>query len=387
MPGMSEARPAGPPSAGPPMRVGICGTVFGQVYLEALRRPGLPFRLAGILSRGSDRSRACARRYGVPLFEDPDRFAANVDVACVVVRAGLVGGPGTELAQRLMERGVHVLQEHPLHHDELADCLRHARRHGVGYRLNSFYVHLAPVRRFVATAQRLLRFQPPLYLDAACGLQVAYALLDVLGTVLGRVGPWGFAEPPEVEDVRRLTRSEVPFRSLDGVIGGVPTCLRVQNQLDPRDPDARPHLLHRITLGTEGGNLMLATTHGPVLWSARPEIPSQVRDPGSRLLAEQLTIATDDDPTCVPVGQAEAPSHRVMFGSLWPEAAARALLGFREAILAGEDPLRTGRYHLSLCRIWQDAANRLGPPDLVRNAATPPVPVAELASAAGAGAT
>jgi len=66
------------------------------------------------------------------------------------------------------------------------------------------------------------------------------------------------------------------------------------------------------------------------------------------------------------VGPAAAHSHRTIFTSLWPEGVRVALAGFRRAILEGTDPLERGQYHLALCRMWQDIAARLGPPDLVR---------------------
>lgn len=214
------------------VRAVVCGTRFGQVYLEAFRRPDNPARLVGILANGSERSRECARHYEVPLYTEP-RQLPEVDLACVVVRGGLLGGRGTDLAQKLMARGVSVLQEHPVHHDELAACLRQAWQHGVLYRLNSFYPHVAPVRRFLAAGAELLAAHPPRYVDAACGFQLAYSLLDILGRVLGGVRPWALAGPPEAADAYALTSLDVPFRSLDGVLAGVPMTLRVQNQPTP----------------------------------------------------------------------------------------------------------------------------------------------------------
>jgi len=355
-------------SAGPDrvMRVVVCGTTFGQVYLEAFRDTRLPFRLAGVLAQGSQRSRACADHYGAPLYTDVDELPDDVDIACVVVRGGLLGGRGVELVRRLLERGVHVLQEHPLHHDELAACLRLARARGVVYQLNSFYVHVAPARRFIAAARELLRLQPALYVDAACGFQLAYSLLDVLASMLGGVRPWALADlAPASSELRDLGRAEPPFRSLAGVIAGVPLTLLVQNQLDPSDPDNFAHLMHRVTLGTESGSLMLVNTHGPVVWSPRPRYPRIPRDPAAGPYFAGTGGPGLEEASAVVVGPAVAPRYGEIFTSEWPAAIGRALLRLREAILAGEDPLRRGQHHLALCRLWQDVASRLGPPELL----------------------
>jgi thiazolinyl imide reductase len=348
-------------------RVVVCGTKFGRVYLAAFRSPDFPFELAGILARGSMRSRACARYYDVPLFTHPDQLPADVDIACVVVGAAISGGLGAELAQALMARGIHVLQEHPLHHDELAECLRHAHCHGVTYRLNTHYIHVEPVRRFITAARALFRQQRPLFVDAACAFQVAFTLFDILGQALGGVRPWAFTEPPPQPNL--LTQSgdiEAPFRSLDGMIAGVPLTLRIQQEMDPGDPDNYSHFFHRITFGTEGGNITLVNTHGPMLWCPRPHMPPDLRD---AIALDDSTAEHLNFSSATPLGPAEGPTYREVLGSLWPAAVRRAMLYLRRAILEDEDPRRQGQYYLTLCRLTQDANARCGPLQLRRRTA------------------
>lgn len=357
-------------------RVIVCGTKFGRVYLAAFRDPDFPFELAGILARGSDRSRACARRYGVPLFRESEELPADVDIACVVVGAGINGGPGAELAKALMARGIHVLQEHPLHHDELAECLRQARRHDVVYHLNTHYIHLGPVHNFLAAAHRLFEHQEPLFVDATCAVQVAFPLFDMLGQVLGRVRPWMFSDmPPQPAELRQLSDREAPYRSLDGVIGGTPLTLRVQNQLDPSDPDNHAHILHRVTVGAEGGHLTLVNTHGPVFWSPRPHLPHEAKDV---VALDELAASHFGFPTAEPIGPAQAPSYHDILGSLWPEGVRRALLQLHAAIVDNDDTLQRGQYYLTLCRLWQDATTRLGYPQLMRRAEPTPLDASSL---------
>jgi pyochelin biosynthetic protein PchG len=338
----------------------VCGTKFGRVYLAAFARDDCPFELAGVLGRGSERSRACARHYGVPLYTGPDQVPSEVEAACVVVSAAVNGGRGAELAQALMARGIHVLQEHPLHHDELADCLRTARRQGVLYRLNSHYPYVPPVRRFIDLAQRLLARQQPLFVDAQVAFQVTYTLFDILGRALGAVGPWGFGELADLP--ARLTGVNHPYRSLDGVFAGVPLTLRLQNELTPAEPDNYSHLFHRITIGTEGGHLTLANTHGPVLWSPRPHLAGEM---------ESLVRFEDASATHLDLPSAElmtdtGPSYRDILGTLWPAGTAAAMADFWAAVQRRDDPARDGQYHLALTRVTKDVTQRFGPVRLVR---------------------
>jgi thiazolinyl imide reductase len=349
-------------------RVVVCGTGFGRVYLAALRRAGMPFELVGILARGSARSRACAAHHRVPLYAAPEQLPADVDVACVVVSAGINGGPGAELAQQLMARGIHVLQEHPLHHDELTACLREAHRRGVVYHLNTHYPHVDAARRFAGAARRLGRRQPPLFVDALSSFLVLNPLFEIVGRALGALRPWSFAGAASSPGV---------FRGLDGTIAGVPTTLRVQNQLHAGNRDNGAHLLFRVTLGFEGGNLLLASAHGPVLWSPRPHMPADYRDAVS---IDASSAGELDAPSVSCLGPAEAPSYRRIVAEEWPAATARALLDLRSAILDREDPRRRGQFQLALCRLTAEVTARLGPPDLLWSADPEVLGVEELAA-------
>lgn len=335
------------------MKVVVCGTTFGQFYMAALRGE---FELTGILANGSARSVACAARHGVPLYKDISELPDDIDAACVVVRSGVMGGAGSELARSLLARGVHVLQEQPVHHDDVAACLRAARESGVSYRLGDLYVRLPAVRQFVAAARALLAERPAVYVDAACSIQVAFPLVHILGEALGSVRPWRFQG-----------QAGDPFAFVTGVIGGVPLSLRVHNQVDPTDPDNHIHLLHRITIGTESGSLTLADTHGPVLWSPRLHIPDAVKN------AFDFTGDHLGEPSTTVLGHAQPPSYREILAGHWPAAIAEDLALGR----AGAD----AQYHLTLCRVWQDLTSQLGYPTLRPGQSHRPFPVSALLAA------
>jgi len=344
-------------------RAVVCGTGFGRVYLAGLGAPDSPVELAGIVARGSKRSRACANRWNVPLYLRPEDLPDDIDIACVVVSSAINGGPGAQLAMDLMSRGIHVLQEHPLHAEELAKCLRTASANGVHYRVNTHHVHVEPVRRFVTAAQALLHRQPALFIDAVGSFQVLYTLLDIIGAALGRLRPWGFAPLAEMPPkVRSMTPLDLPYRSLDGVLAGVPTTLRVQNQLDPREPDNHAHLWHRITIGTEGGNLTLVSSSGPVFWSVRPHLP---RTAAGETGFDQLTDPHLSFGSTVAIGPPSAPSWAQVLSGLWPAAVGAAVGLLVDDVAKGADPLTSGQYHLGLCQLTRDITRLLGPVELV----------------------
>lgn len=351
----------------------VCGTNFGRYYLKAFADPETPFELFGILGRGSNRTRACAERYGVPVFTELDQIPKDVDVACVVVGAGVNGGEGAKLAQELMHRGVHVLQEHPLLPTELADCLRTAHQTGVQYHLNTHYVSVEPVRHFIMAARRLAAESRLLFVDAACSIQVAYTLFDILGHALTSLRPWGFAAPPVwPHSLRDMTGGITPpYRSLEGVLNGLPFTLRIQNELDPEEPDNYSHFLHRVIIGSEGGCLTLVDTHGPIAWTPRLHLPTS---------AARLTMIHEapetylDYPAITNTALGYSPTYRDILEKVWPGGVVIALQGLANAIDQKDQTLKRGQYYLAVCELWQHVTRLLGFPTLRTGSFTVPLP-------------
>ncbi|WP_329791364.1 Gfo/Idh/MocA family oxidoreductase [Lentzea sp. DG1S-22] len=361
-----------------PPRVLVCGTSFGRVYLRAVHDDPT-VELAGVLSRGSQASHRYADAYGVPCYRAPDELPDDIDIACVVVRAGVAGGSGAELSQRLMARGIHVVQEHLLHPKELSDCLRVARRHEVRFRVNSFYPHVAAVRRFLLAAQAMRRRQPPLFVDAMAGVQVLYPLLDVIGRAVGGLRPWRFADPvPPPPALDELARVPSPYTHLHGVVGGTPVSLRVQNHIHPADPDNHALLLHRLSLVFESGVLTLADTHGPVLWS--PRMHSE-RDGTGRLIMAGPGTERLQVPGTEPVGEGTGPTFREVFDRVWPDAVRVALGELRADIADEHRSARAGQWALTVAGMWQDLTGRLGEPRFIHLGSPERVDLPELVAA------
>ncbi|MHA6630319.1 Gfo/Idh/MocA family oxidoreductase [Pseudonocardia sichuanensis] len=344
-----------------PWRIVVAGTNFGRVHARGVRSAPAEFTLAGILSRGSDRSAREAAALRVPHLTCADEVPDDVDAVCVAVGSAVSGGRGTELACALLERGIAVLAEHPMHPDELTQCLRTARRHRTGFRLTTHYPHVRPVRTFLDAASRLRARQAPLFVDAATPVHVLQPFLDVLGRALGGVRPWAFGDPaPDDPELTALTGRDAPLRTVAAVVAGVPVTLRVHNELHPGDRDNHALLWHRIAIGTEGGVLTLADTHGPVLWSPRFH---STRDADHRLVLDGPGLAHPSTSVAAPAGTlAEA------VATLWPDAVVHALRGLRTAVEQGVDPLRDGQRDLTVARMWTDLVTRLGPPRSIRPA-------------------
>lgn len=343
------------------MQAVVCGTAFGRFYLRALaRHPDI--ELVGILSRGSEASARYAQEMHIAHYHSVEALPETITLACVVVRAGVSGGSGAEIACALLRRGIHVLQEHPLHPDELALCLRTAHQHRVRYDVNAFYPHVRAVMRFLQAAALLRKSQPIVYLEGACGAQILYPWLDMAARALGRVQPCRLAlsQPAQTG----------PYTCLQGDIGGVPVTLRVQNQIHPGDADNHALLLHRMTLVAESGVLTLADTHGPALW--HPRLHTH-RDATHRLVLEGLGTERLAALSSTILPGSEPDTFRSVFDTHWPQAINRALGMFIASI--GNPALAQcqSAWALGVTTCWHQISTVLGPPTFIEPSEPPVV--------------
>ncbi|WP_217550676.1 bifunctional Gfo/Idh/MocA family oxidoreductase/class I SAM-dependent methyltransferase [Pantoea sp. GbtcB22] len=336
-----------------PLKVLVCGSTFGQFWLSALQHHPQRFVIAGMLASGSARSVDCANRYDIPLYTNPASLPDDIDIACVVLRAAVMGGAGSELAQQLMVKGIHVIQEQPVHHDEVVANLRIARQYGVQYRVGNLYPHLPAVHQFIQASERLLRRQKPQFIDAACASQVAFPLIAMLAEALDTTRPWQFIAQPQ--------QAGAPFQSVQGSIGGIPLTLNVHNEVDPEDPDNHFHLLHQITLGFPGGRLSLTDTHGPVMWRPRLHIPDTVKRDHDFSSAQSAHLMEE---TSAIIGEAQCPNWRTALSEQWPAAIGVDLLSLADSIQDSDAPRWSPQSLLSQCQMWQALTKELGYPSL-----------------------
>lgn len=348
------------------LRVLVCGSTFGQFYLAALRQHPEMFDIVGLLAAGSARSRECAVRQNIPCYDQFDQLPAGIDLACVVLRSSVMGGNGSELAQQLMARGVNILQEQPVHHDEVVANLRHARQYQVQYRVGNLYPHLTAVKVFIQMVQTLKRRQTPQFIDAACASQVAFPLVTLLAESLGQTRPWR---------IEAATGGDGPFQLLSGELGGVPLTLRVHNEVDPQDPDNHFHLLHQIAIGFPAGRITLADTQGPVLWSPRLHIPQVVKRDFDFSTAEAAHLM---EPTGTMLDASQCHSWRDALSQHWPQAIAVDLLAFGQDLLAEERVTHSPQKLLTHCQIWQGLTQALGYPRLNANQEFQPLALSAL---------
>ncbi len=252
-------------------KLAVCGTGFGSFYAEAASQKPESVQLSGIVAKGSERSIRCAKHYEVPLYKSIDELPEDIDIVCVAVRTGSLGGKGTELALQLLQRGISVILEQPVHHDELKQCYKAAIKGRACFMTGNLYVNMPEIKRMLSVADMLKRKGANIeYISAGSSVQAFYPFAEIINRLL----------PAKKISLEEVSENAGGFKHAYGRIGEIPFLFEYGNQMDPEDPDNHMQLLHRFSIYYDAGRLELTDTRGPLLWYPRLNMPWSVLSGG-----------------------------------------------------------------------------------------------------------
>lgn len=316
----------------------LCGTGFRSVQLAGLDRLNGRIQLVGLLAENSQTATKLAEQTQVRHWTRPEQIPSGIGGGWVSAIGH--GVPAGERAADLLAREIPLLAEAPLGYDELAGCLRQARRTRTPLRLAAAVANIPAARRFLGAAQAMRTHQPAKYIAASCTRSALQALLYLLGEAIGGLRPWRFYDP--------VLRAE-PLVVLGGSLAAVPVSLRILNK-----ETLTPQAATEIIIGNDAGELALRGVRGPVVWT-------------SHATGAGVLLAGPDIP-----GECNA--------TIWSRAIGSELRAFTDSVGCeyadgGEVP-----YQLMLCQLRQDILAALGPQ--ITPAGPPACTVAELATAA-----
>lgn len=336
-------------------KVIIVGAKFGELYLNAFIDPTDNLQLVGLLSTGSARSQSLADAFGIPLYQNVSDLPQDIDIACVVVRASVIGGTGNLLVEELLQRGINVIQEHPVSVQEMTRHQSIAEQHQVHYCVNSFYAASAAGQAWLSRAQHINQHMghPASYGNITTSRQLLYSTLDwllqSLGTEAETLTPELLGQQPQF-DVINLHSKHGHY------------LLQLQNYLDPRDPDMHSLAMHRMMIGWQTGYLSLADSYGPVTWTPVLHAKDHQND---HLSIYQRAGTADSDylhaPTTQVLYQQDA-SRLDTFELLGPEGVKTTLNRFARKIEGQSGaPSLSFAHQQNVAHLWQAILALCGP--------------------------
>ena len=267
----------------------------------------------------------------------------------------------------LLEKGINVIQEHPIDIDDYIMCIKIAQKNCCMYRLNTFYPQLSNVKQFIFLAGKLREKNDVQYINAECSVHVLFPLIDILGRAIGGLRPWKFERVEE-------TYKNSPFCIIYGSIYNIPICINVQNQMDPSDPENSVLLFHKISLYTECGNLTMIGTNSDIMWE--PRIRKYIAADGG------FHLEADDEYLDLPVYEEmhndEGKCFREMFSDTWPDSIKLFLEDFYRDFYLGKKMDSNAQFLISVCQAWKDLGNSIGSANIIHAYTTKPIKISEI---------
>ena len=334
-------------------KVIVCGTRFGQFYIESLLSMQ-DVKIVGILAHGSERSRKCADFYDLRLFTEIGELPDDIDIACVAVKSEVMGGSGTIHAKELMNMGINVIFEQPLHVREAADCYNTAKKNGVKFVVADLYSRLPAVECFVKNAGILMKKAKPLFVNIEFASQVSYPLVSIISDIFGSAS---------TAQLKGAVLEASPFQTAVYESGGTEFIYTVHNENDKNDIDGYLHLFFKICIGFSGGRLTLEDPHGSVIWQPRVHFPDDDIIPANLGNGKSLSMKEKNIFTVY----SEDMTHQDIFMKLWRECLKKDIENFTEIICSESAKAENIRIQdqLMKCTQWQKITKVFGYPSVV----------------------
>jgi len=167
------------------------------------------------------------------LYTDLNDLPRDIDAACVVVKSSVLGGKGTDLAIGLMNKGIHVLLEQPVHHNDLSEMelgwkkAKELWNYRLGSPLVSDYFHQngkALRELLLGEVSATMLLFPEGKNDVANAL---YRETIIAGYLNGKIGEWVLEKCKNSEELISVLEvgagtgatADVVLRTIEGALG------------------------------------------------------------------------------------------------------------------------------------------------------------------------
>ncbi|HEK9878485.1 TPA: Gfo/Idh/MocA family oxidoreductase, partial [Streptococcus equi subsp. equi] len=245
-------------------KVIICGTRFGQFYIEALKNIQ-DIEIVGILANGSERSIKCAEYYRLKLFVEIDSLPKDIDFACVAVGSSVFGGNGIYIAKELLKRGVNVIFEQPIHSREIAELYNMSILTNEKFSIGNLYNNLPAVKSFLLNVSIANKIDQPSYIMIDLNTQLSYPVSGIIKKIL--------KDTTEIKENYKYIGEESCCDILSINIGKTEVIIKAFNEMGRKNLDTDMRMLFSMTVGYASGRLTLSSPLGPVLWEQSPNVP------------------------------------------------------------------------------------------------------------------
>ncbi|HEO5889209.1 TPA: Gfo/Idh/MocA family oxidoreductase [Streptococcus agalactiae] len=294
-----------------------------------------------------------AEEHNVPLYVDVDSIPGNIDIAFVIIKSSVLGGKGTELSESLLKKGIHVIQEHPIHYREIENCLKLAHEFNSYYIVGNLYNSLETIEKFIEAAKYLNKEDVLEHVDIMTSSQLLYSLIGILNEALPLLRSFNI--------IPTLTEKRYPFNRVVLSNGQLDVNLQIHNEVSDVDGNNHMHLLHKITFFYKSGRLDLEDTFGSVIWRDRMNISDNIV-----LDSKQIDVNYLNKPIKFSLANYSNLTYETILYDVFPNAIRKEIEKFIENVKQRKNNITRTQKEIIVSKKWGEIMKEIGFPKNVK---------------------
>ena len=336
----------------------VCGVRFGKFYVEALKYNNI--NVKAILCRGSDSSKIYAEKLGIEVYTEIDQVNLdNIDLACISIKSSIMGGEGTKIALRILESGIPVVIEQPIHYKDIIESTKVALKNDTMFFVGNLYNNLPSVKEYIKNFEKITANENPLYVEIKLATQVSYPVASILSNLLS---------------------SDITYNAVKVNIGQgislfkceakkIPIIMLADNRIDLSNIDGHLPIFFQINTSFNSGTLILQEAFGRTNWLPAMYIEEDRNYNENNKLGILKTNNLYDKTTVMLSENIEENSFEFVFENIWVESIAEDLKFFlncvRERNVSSYNSYINNEIKIS--KLWKMIMEVLGYPEIKKN--------------------
>ncbi len=323
----------------------VCGDTSCQITLDALQGLKGEFEIVGLLARETKVNQQCAQYYKIKLYSNVAELPNDIQLA--MITSSVINTPpeaSAELVEKLLEHGLHVLQEQPVNYEDIIRWMKIARKNHLCYAVGNPLVYLSSLAAFGNCMAMLTKQTKITHIDIDLDIGIVYSIIHLLIDSLPQTRMFTIKSQTSVSNENSI---------VNGELGGIPFLFRIRSRCSPESGLLFPQL-HRLTIGTCNGNLSVTGLAGTIVWEQYMIMPYD-NTPFQK--SEQYSYSFDSP--CTTIRNSKKMNFREFISQEWAEAIKTELSKMREKIFTNRQDAASAQREILCAKNWNLLAQEI----------------------------
>ncbi|KZW98310.1 hypothetical protein JL49_24170 [Pseudoalteromonas luteoviolacea] len=230
----------------------LCGSNYGETYIPATCNIE-NCKVVNLFTRGSQKSQQVSKKFSIPLYKNFEEAISESNLAILATNDDV----NTKLSKALFDSKVPFILEHPIKTHNLESIISLSNKHKIPFLLNTHFTSTVPIKKFIASFENISKYSEVQLIEVSANSRTLFSTLDIIEKLVG------------LDDISVISSTNLGDNHLNHVlnISGKNVVLNLQTWENELDDSSDCIVGHSIRVNFNTGNLLLANSFGPIVWS------------------------------------------------------------------------------------------------------------------------